>query len=78
MKFFQLKKREGIWLLKGDIFFDSVIARIAEIDRLLKEESARSEKEREELLSEKNELVIEDAFAKQRIAEYCAAHRALE
>lgn len=76
-KFFALRKRERVWLFKGDIFFDTIIARIKEIDRLLAEPDI-APNEALELRTEKEALEQEDAFAKERIAQYCQSHRDLE
>jgi hypothetical protein len=75
--FFLLRKRENIMILKGDIFIDKGIVRVAEIDRqllLLPLDSG----ERVKLIEEKNSLIEEDLFAKGQIKKYCQDHRELE
>lgn len=56
---------------------DTVIARIKEIERLLVATDI-SENEKVALRAEKKELEEEDAFAKERIKQYCQSHRDLE
>jgi hypothetical protein len=74
--FFRIRKRENIWILKGDTFVDRGPIRIAEIDRLLLEE--QNMEDIQSLQNEKDSLVESEIFAKQRISDYCEAHTSLE
>lgn len=74
--FQQLRKRESIWLLKGDIFIDPIIIRIKEIERVLKSLDLGSDNT--ELRDELEKLQAKDLFAKERIIAYQNDHSLLE
>lgn len=79
--FNSLRRRENVWLLKGDIFVDPGQIRMKVIEReleLLKKALPESQQEVTTLEKEHERLHANDEFAKQRIGLYCKAHKDLE
>lgn len=72
-----LRKREHIWLLKGDIFIDPIVVRMKEIERLLIDMEPGTE-DSVELKEELESLKEKDQFAKDRILAYQKDHADLE
>lgn len=74
--FQQLRKREHIWLLKGDIFIDPIIVRMREIEKIITGLEPGSDIT--ELREELEHLQKKDRFAKERILAYQKDHALLE